>query len=554
MAKKNIVTPDYLFEVSWEVCNKVGGIYTVIATKALNLKSQFKRHHILIGPDVWMDTDKNPYFTEDTHLYRGWKLAAAEEGLRVRIGTWNVPGKPVAILVDYKQFLTDQNEILGQYWKDFGVDSISGDWDYKENALFGYASGKVIESFCNYNLLNSDTAVAQFHEWQTGAGLLYLKKTNLPIATVFTTHATVMGRCIAGNGLPLYDNMESYNGDEMASRFGNVARHSLEKIAAKNADVFTTVSEITARECAQFLERPVDIVTPNGFENSFVPIPEEYDLKRKEARERLREVAGAMSGEEVAQDAIMMCIGGRYEYHNKGIDIFIDALGGLMNEGWNGREIQAFIMIPSGHNGPDRSLQSKLTNHDNEHYSTQVSHVLMSPEYDQITARFRELGLNNPIGGKVKVYFIPSYLNGDDGIFNMKYYDLLVGMDLAMFPSYYEPWGYTPLEAAAFSVPTFTTSLAGFGLWVREHYGKKHPGITVADRNDSNYGDVVEDVKERIKEIADLDSAARKAYMTNARNVADIALWENQIQYYMKAYEIALGKVSSDKGAFTKYK
>jgi len=552
MAKKNIVTPDYLFEVSWEVCNKVGGIYTVIATKALNLKSQFKRHHILIGPDVWMDTDKNPYFTEDTHLYRGWKLAAAEEGLRVRIGTWNVPGKPVAILVDYKQFLTDQNEILGQYWKDFGVDSISGDWDYKENALFGYASGKVIESFCNYNLLNSDTAVAQFHEWQTGAGLLYLKKTNLPIATVFTTHATVMGRCIAGNGLPLYDNMESYNGDEMASRFGNVARHSLEKIAAKNADVFTTVSEITARECAQFLERPVDIVTPNGFENSFVPIPEEYDLKRKEARERLREVAGAMSGEEVAQDAIMMCIGGRYEYHNKGIDIFIDALGGLMNEGWNGREIQAFIMIPSGHNGPDRSLQSKLTNHDNEHYSTQVSHVLMSPEYDQITARFRELGLNNPIGGKVKVYFIPSYLNGDDGIFNMKYYDLLVGMDLAMFPSYYEPWGYTPLEAAAFSVPTFTTSLAGFGLWVREHYGKKHPGITVADRNDSNYGDVVEDVKERIKEIADLDSAARKAYMTNARNVADIALWENQIQYYMKAYEIALGKVSSDKGAFTK--
>lgn len=241
-----LIYPDYLFEVSWEVCNKIGGIYTVIATKSLFLQSQLKRHHILIGPDVWMNVEDNPDFIEDTRLYSSWKKQAASEGLRVRIGKWNVPGSPIAVLVDFKQFITRQNEILTEYWLRFGVDSISGDWDYKESALFGYAAGKVIESFYRYNLNSSDKVVAQFHEWQTGAGLLYLKYTQLPVATVFTTHATVVGRCLAGNGLPLYDNMSVYDAEEKARQFNVVARHSLEAVSAKNADVFTTVSDITA--------------------------------------------------------------------------------------------------------------------------------------------------------------------------------------------------------------------------------------------------------------------------------------------------------------------
>ena len=239
---------------------------------------------------------------------------------------------------------------------------------------------------------------------------------------------------------------------------------------------------------------------------------EEYEEKRTLARERLIKVASAMSGEDVPKDAILIGIGGRYEYRNKGIDVFIDSLGKLQAEGWKKRSIQAFIMIPSGHNGPDRALVAKLSDGGSD-YSTQVSHYLMGPEYDQVTRRFRELGLNNAISSSIKVYFVPSYLNGDDGVFNMKYYDLLIGMDLALFPSYYEPWGYTPLEALAFRVPTLTTSLAGFGLWVRDHYkGKKHPGITVLDRNDSNFNEVVDGVVARIKEIASLDKAGRKEF------------------------------------------
>ena len=545
--------PDYLFEVSWEVCNKVGGIYTVIATKALNLKAEYKRHHILIGPDVWMHTASNPDFIEDPLLFKSWKAKAASEGIRVRIGKWNVPGRPIAILVDFKQYLTAQNEILGKFWEQFGVDSITGNWDYRESALFGYAAGKVIESFYRFNLFPSDKVVAQFHEWMTGAGLLYIKSTNLPIATVFTTHATVLGRCIAGNNLPLYDALESYDPAAKAREFNVMARHSLEEKSAQNADIFTTVSEITANECRKFLGRPVDVVTPNGFENSFTPSEEEYPQKRAEARERLIGVASAMSGETVPEDSILVCIGGRYEWKNKGIDVFIDALDCLNRSDYEGRSIQAFIMIPSGHNGPDKALVARLAGEKSD-YRTMTSHVLMNPEYDNVTRRLREVGLDNGPECKVKVYFIPSYLNGNDGILNMPYYDLLNGMDLALFPSYYEPWGYTPLESLAFKVPTLTTSLAGFGQWVRSHYGKQHPGITVVTRNDSNYRNVVEETVGRIREIARLSEQEKAVYMDNAREVSEIALWDNNIAYYKEAYSKALDKVISEKGAFPEFR
>ena len=551
--EKNLISPDYLFEVSWEVCNKVGGIYTVIATKSLHLKSELGRHHILIGPDVWMNTGNNPDFIEDPTLFRSWKIQAATEGLRVRIGKWNVPGKPVAILVDFKQFITDQDKILTDFWKEFGVDSLTGNWDYKESFLFGVIAGKVVESFYNFHLNDTDKVVVQFHEWQTGAGALYLRHSGIPVATVFTTHATVVGRCLAGNNLPLYDGLKSFDGDEKARQFNVIARHSLEKKSAQYSDVFTTVSDITARECEQFLGRKVDIVTPNGFENSITPSSdEEYNIRHDKARKKLVEVATAMSAEAVPENSIFIGIGGRYEYRNKGIDVFLDALDRINTSNFEGRSIQAFIMIPSGNNGPDRELSVKLAGNGDVNYQTQTSHYLMNPEYDTIMRRLGELKFNNAIGDKVKVYFIPSYLNGNDGIFNMPYYDILCGLDLALFPSYYEPWGYTPLEALAFRVPTLTTTLAGFGLWVKDHYGKDHPGITVLERNDSNYSDVVDGVVDRVREIASLDSDKRAEYRENARDVASIALWNNQIVYYKKAYSLALEKVAANKDSYVK--
>ena len=555
MTKKKTLQPDYLFEVSWEVCNKVGGIYTVVATKALYLQSQLGRRHIFIGPDVWMHRAGNPDFLEDPMLYRSWKAQAASEGLVFRVGRWNIPGKPVAILVDYKQHLPQADDILKGLWEDFGVDSISGNWDYKESAVFGVLAGRVIESFYNYNLKGGENVVAQFHEWQTGSGILHLKKSGVPVATVFTTHATMMGRCLAGNNLPLYNNLTQYNGDEMARRFNVTAIYSLEKTSAQNADIFTTVSDITAKECAQFLGRPVDVVTPNGFENSFTPASdEEYVRLHDAARDRLAEVATAMSAEEVPSNSIFIGIGGRYEFRNKGIDVFIDALAQLNKSDYQGHSIQAFIMIPSGHHGPDKEVAAKLAGEGNPQYQTQVSHYLMNADYDTVTGVLREKGLTNALGDKVKVYFIPSYLNGDDGIFNMPYYHLLCGLDLALFPSYYEPWGYTPLEALAFRIPTLTTTLSGFGMWVLDHYKGPHPGIAVVERNDNNYSQVVDDVVKRIREIAALELPERNEYRDNARDVAQIALWDHQIVYYQEAYSQALAKVLDRKDSYNQKK
>jgi len=544
MSEKTMVSPDYLFEVSWEVCNKVGGIHTVIATKALNLAKELKNNHILIGPDVWRHTKQNPEFIEDQNLLKAWRIQAADEGLRIRVGRWNVAGTPIAILVDFSSYITKKDEILTELWSKYKLDSISGQWDYVESALFGYATGKVIESYVRYNLSPRHKAVAQFHEWMTGAGILYLRSTNLSVATVFTTHATVVGRSISGSNLPLYGSMIQYNADEKAKEFNVMAKHSLEKLAAHQSDVFTTVSDITSIECKQFLGREVDIVTPNGFENSFTPKDEDYQNSHDNARSKLLNMASLMTGTKVSDDAVVIGISGRYEYKNKGIDVFLDSLGKLNSNPKLSREIVAYLFVPANINGPNKELVNKLNI--NTDYTTNCTHMLNDPEWDPIMNRLRELQLLNKSTDKVKVFFVPSYLNGNDGIFNMTYYDLLVGLDLTVFPSYYEPWGYTPLESLAFRVPTITTTLAGFGLWVNDHYPKSHPGIDIIERKDDGYEKVVEEVEAKVLEMSLLTPAKMVSYRVNAKDVSSIALWENQIIYYKKAYSMAIGKLKNN--------
>lgn len=545
---EQINRPDYLFEVSWEVCNKVGGIHTVIATKALELQKEYGKNHILIGPDITLDCN-NPEFKEDKVLFRTWKKQAANEGFRVRVGRWNVSGSPIAILVDYKSFISKKDAIFAELWEKFGLDSLSGQWDYIESAIFGYATGKVIESFVKFNLQPHQKVVAQFHEWMTGAGVLYLKARNLSIGTVFTTHATVVGRCLACNNIPLYDYLNTYNADEKARQFGVTAKHSLEKISAHNADVFTTVSEITAAECKQFVGREVDIVTPNGFDSTIVPVGKEYDNARKFAREKLLKVASKMHNCEYANDTFIIGIGGRYEYKNKGIDVLLDAVAKIKNGGYSGKKFLAYIMIPAGNNGPDRELVAKINENVNPDYTTFTSHYLTDPNYDAVMGKVRAMGLSYK-DDNIGLVFVPCYLNGNDGVFNTSYYNLLMGMDITVFPSYYEPWGYTPLEAVAFSVPTVTTSLAGFGLWVRDHFKGDHYAVEVIDRGDSNYDAVVDGVVSKIYEISKLDEKESADYRANAQKVSEVALWKNLISQYTKAYMSSLEQVVERNGAF----
>lgn len=276
-----------------------------------------------------------------------------------------------------------------------------------------------------------------------------------------------------------------------------VSKHSAEKKAAHYADCFTTVSHLTARECKQLLDKPVDIVTPNGFEQGFVPQGKEFNAARKRARNTLISLARA-KGVDAQSTDMLIGTAGRYEWKNKGIDVFLEAMRRLGEEAM--RRVIAFVMIPY-------------------------------LEREDFTV------------GNVHVVFVPTYLNGNDGVLNLPYYDLLIGLDLTVFPSYYEPWGYTPLESMAFHVPTITTSLSGYGVWCEEQGCTTiDKGVAVIYRNDSNTQDVINHIVNTITYYLSLTpqkiAVIRKAAVTLALK----AEWKNFFSYYREAYTIALKK------------
>lgn len=548
-------TPDHIVEVSWEVCNKVGGIYTVLSTRAKTILTQTNAQLVFIGPDLWKETE-NPLFKEDKRLLAGWRKKATEEGFEIRIGRWNIPGEPIAVLVDFTPFYNIKNEIYAEAWNLFGVDSLHAYGDYDEASMFSYAAARVTESYYNHVVAKeakkaseAPKVIYQAHEWMTGLGALFLKHWIPSIATIFTTHATSIGRSIAGNMKPLYDYMSGYNGDQMASELNMESKHSIEKQSAHRVDCFTTVSEITDIECTQLLEKPADVILVNGFEDDFVPKGAAFTAKRKEARKVMLNVASKLLGQEFADDTIIVSTGGRYEFRNKGIDILLESLKRLAAEPSLDRDVLAFINVPAWVKGPRVDLVERLQMKDesNSQLSTPViSHELYNMDDDKALSMMRAIGLDNNANSRVKVIFVPCYLNGNDGIFNMPYYDLLPGDDLAVYPSYYEPWGYTPLESVAFHVPTITTDLAGFGLWansLKGEYSQLEDGVKVVHRTDSNWDEAADEIKNTILAFTKMDDKLVADLRRRAAAIAKKALWDKFVKYYLEAYDIALSKV-----------
>ena len=545
---KEKLFPDYIFESSWEVCNKVGGIYTVLSTRAKTLKEKLQDQLIFIGPDCWRDK-VNPYFSRDNALYADWQKLAAEEGLKVKVGRWNIPGEPVAILVDFTPYYAIKNEIYSKLWENFQVDSLHAYGDYDEASMFSYAAALVVESFYKHVVGEDKKVIYHGNEWMTGLGLLYIKK-NLPqIATIFTTHATSIGRSIAGNNKPLYDYLFAYNGDQMAEELNMQSKHSIEKQTAWNVDCFTTVSEITANECKELLDKPVDFILPNGFDNSFVPKGAVFTKKRKEARKRLLDVANALMGTDLDDDTLIVSTSGRYEFRNKGVDVYIEAMNRLLRDEKLKKNVLAFIDVPGWVGEPRADLRERLDS--GKKYDTPlevpaVTHWLKNMSHDNVLGMLKYLDMQNRKDDKVKLIFLPCYLTGDDGIVNKTYYDVVLGNDLCIYPSYYEPWGYTPLEAVAFKVPCITTDLAGFGLWANSEKGgycEISDGVKVIRRTDYNYSEVADAIKDTVAEYSNFNAAEVKKSRANADKLSKKALWSNFIEYYYKAYDFALRKV-----------
>ena len=380
-------------------------------------------------------------------------------------------------------------------------------------------------------------------------GLLHVKYTLPQIATLFTTHATSIGRSIAGNGKPLYDYLAGYNGDQMAEELNMVSKHSLEKSAAHEADCFTTVSDITAKECSQLLERTPDIVTPNGFERDFVPAEESYSTKRNLSRKRLCDIVEALTGERPQKNAFLIATSGRYEYKNKGIDLFIDAVKRVSKSPDLEREIVAFILVPAWVEGPRIDLQNRLQSATYEATPLPtpfITHTLHNYDQDSVVNQIHYLNLDNEAGSRLKVIFLPSYLTGKDGIANLSYYDLLIGLDATAFPSYYEPWGYTPLESIAFGIPTITTDLSGFGQWInsRKEQGLEKSGVKVLHREDLNFVEVSENLADSILALSHCGKAQRAKIGQAATNVSLEAEWKHFIEYYAQAFHLALKKAA----------
>lgn len=535
------ISPDYIFETSWEVCNKVGGIYTVLSTRARTLQKKLGDRMIFIGPDIWQEHEAADFVP--TNDFADWvAFARDKQNLRVRVGRWDVCGRPLVVLVDYKPFLLQKNTIYGDFWRWFGVDSLQAYGDYDDSSMFGYAVGVVVESFVKFHKLGKRKIVAHFNEWMTAFGLFYIKHYMPAVATLFTTHATSIGRSIAGNHKPLYDYLHEYNGDQMARDLNMVAKHSVEKVAAHVADCFTTVSDITNRECEQLLEKPADVVTPNGFEDDFVPKGVRFEAARKNAREQLRRVAEALLGYKLADNVLFVSTSGRYEYKNKGIDVFIESLKSLSQKPLS-REVVAFVLVPAWSSGARVDLAEKLRGRHSEPIDNPfVTHNLVEPWNDRILGAINWFHLTNRKEEAVKVIFVPTYLNGADGIFDIPYYNLLVGFDLTAYPSYYEPWGYTPLESVAFGIPTITTDLSGFGQWASPTAQGIETGVGVVHRSDYNYHEVVAAVACMMAEYANLSAVAQNKIRAKASAIAQKALWKSFIEYYYKAYDIALKK------------
>lgn len=548
----NLTIPDYIFESSWEVCNKVGGIYAVLSTRANTLQKKFKDRIIFIGPDCWQDKTC-PYFKEDLSLFQDWRNEAEKEGLKIRTGRWTIPGNPIAILVDFNKYYKDKNTIYTQLWEDFKVDSLHAYGDYDEASMFSYAAAKVVESFYNKYLGKKGKVVYHGNEWMTGLGLLYIKKHLPQIATIFTTHATSIGRSIAGNNKPLYDYLFAYNGDQMADELNVQSKHSIEKQTAHNVDCFTTVSEITGKECEELLDKPADVILPNGFEDDFIPKGATFTKKRAAARKKALQVANALLGAELDDDTLIVSTSGRYEFRNKGVDVYIEALNRLLRDNGMKKTVLAFIEVPGWCGEPRQDLIERLES--GKKYDTpldvpMITHWLHNMSHDNVLGMLKYLDMQNRNEDKVKLIFLPCYLDGNDGILNIPYYDIILGNDLCIYPSYYEPWGYTPLEAIAFKVPCITTDLAGFGLWanaVKGRYCEIEDGVKVVHRTDYNYSEVADRIKETIIKFSNFSPAEVKKARSNAYNLSKKALWKEFIENYYIAYDFALNKAEQRK-------
>lgn len=583
---------DILFESSWEVCNKVGGIYTVVKSKAAIINDYYKEYYMV-----------GPYFENNARIeaeqvvppdYLKEVFSELEnEGIKCFYGKWRCKGEPSVILIDFYSLKHKVAELRKWLWEEYKIESHAAHWDFDEPMLYSYAVGRLIELFAAKK--SNKKIVGHFHEWMAGISLLHLKSRGSNVKTIFTTHATMLGRSISGKGRELYYELPNLDPHREAEQIGVLEKFTTEKACASTSDCFTTVSEITSIEAEKILDRKADVLLLNGLDIEKFPTFEECSINHRDFRDKAREFVSYyfLPNQQIdLEDTLFFFIVGRYEYKNKGIDIFIDALGKLnerLKAEGSSKNIITFFWIPSGVGGIQTPL---LENRDQyEHISELIAksvekrrqkilrgimsdkdmrnldlfdadesrdiasfkarlnrnepllstHVLHDEANDPIVNNLRNVGITNKKEDRVKAVFYPVYLNGSDGLLNLKYYDAIQACHLGVFPSYYEPWGYTPLESAALGVPAITTDLAGFGRYIRTKRGNENEkGIFVIDRLDKSYDESCEALANIMYDYTKLRRKDRVEQKMVAKKLAEYADWSKLAKNYIKAHNFAL--------------
>lgn len=579
---------DMLFEVSWEITNKCGGIYTVVSSKAQIMQSYYDSY-FCIGP--LFDNLPNEFHKETIpDAFASVVHQLSLEGIRIEYGTWAIKGSPKTFLIDARAIESKANEIKGKLWDKFQVDTINSAGDFVPPMVWSYAVGMFLETVSK--VFSNKQIVSQLHEWLSGFALLYLKEKNSSVATVFTTHATMLGRTLAQNNFPIYESLDTINPEEEAKKYGVMDKFSTERACALNSDVFTTVSDITAVEANSIFGRRPDVL-PNGLMLSQFPNFETASIDHLKAKKRLQDVARGYFFPYYQFDlnkTLFYYFGGRYEFGNKGMDISVSALGklneNLKNKGSSKTIVMFyFIAMDSGdvkrdvlENKDAMSSLKSATYSVSHHLASDIIDIAMrkgniseiseNPELknlfqkashvkrqgnppicshmlpydenaDSLISACKKAGLNNNKEDRVKVIMVPSYLGGSDNLIDLPYYQAVSGCHLGIFSSYYEPWGYTPMESMAMGVPAITTSVSGFGKFMKDKLATSHSGLFVIPW-EQDREIVTTKMFEVLKTYQSFDVHARVACKMNSHRLAKFADWTSFVLYYIKAHNKAL--------------
>ena len=530
----------FISEVSWEVANKVGGIYTVLSSRAGEMMHRHGAEQVLfVGPRLRPVEEMVDFRAETFCITLPSHISLLGVELPITQGYWLTPGgEAQTILVDYKPLATVRDQLYYLMWQHYGIQSDLGYGDYDDSCLFAVAAAATLLAVTPQLASPGSQPIAIYNEWITGMGLLYHRLQLPNLRSLFITHATTVGRSICSNGKDLYRYFAGYHGDQMASELHVEAKHALEKVAAHTATIFATVSEVTALECTQLLER-TPVVLPNGFHALAT------SRFKTKARQRLIDAASQLYGKTFAAErTTLVATSGRYEYRNKGIDLIVASLESLLQQQAKlSSDLILYFFIPAWVAEPRADLAYLLSDPSPASSTTPLeypylTHWLHNLREDTLAGRLGELLRRGATVQRIYPIFVPTYLDGHDGILGLPYYDLLNALDLTLFPSYYEPWGYTPLESIAYGVPTVTTDLSGFGQAILELYGEPatdslQHGVQVIPRRDHDNASVTQALATILEQAT---AGLPKACYKQARKTASQALWTHYYDYYIEAY------------------